>query len=279
VLKPDMGRSVLTWSALAVALLAMLVVGLTSGCRQAPTELPTSTPTKTALPTDTATVVPPTATATRVPPTPTSTSVPPTNTPQPPTSTSEPATATSTSAPPTNTVNPPSATNTPTTTTQATGSCPNRPGITIRDISAQVRDWAWMQEVFGGVGVQEATSCPGDAVYAVDTLWESHDVSLRVTVLDRYGNRAANVPVAFFGFEDAVDTAGACRPNAHIVHTNAEGEANVVMGWGSAYIPPNAGYHAVWVMDSLASDCVTGLGMVDYTEHWHLNVTFREISY
>jgi len=136
-----------------------------------------------------------------------------------------------------------------------------------------------LQEVFGGVGTQEAANCPGGSVYAVDTLWESHDVSLRVTVLDGNGNRMPNVPVAFFGFEDAVDTPGACRPNAHVMYTNHDGEANMVMGWGSAYIPPNAGYHAVWVMDSLPSDCVTGLGMVDYTEHWHLNVTFRLVSH
>jgi hypothetical protein len=232
------------------------------------TEVPTSTPTDTPLPTDT---------PTEVPPTPTFTSVPPTSTPQPPTSTPAPATATSTSAPPTVTPTVVVPTDTPTSTSDSTPGCPHRPGVTIRDISSQVRDWAWLIDVFGGVGVQEATSCPGGAVYAVDTLWESHDVSLRVTVLDRNGNRAANVPVAFFGFDDVVDTPGACRPNAHVVYTNAEGEANVVMGWGSAYIPPNAGYHAVWVMDSTASDCVTGLGMVDYTEHWHLNVTFRQI--
>jgi len=243
------------------------------------TEVPTSTPTDTPLPTETPTVVPPTATSTLVPPTPTYTSVPPTNTPQPPTSTSVPATATSTPVPPTGTPALAQTTSTPTATSQPVGSCPGRPGITVRDIFANVRDWGWLQEVFGGVGTQEAANCPGGSVYAVDTLWESHDVSLRVTVLDGNGNRMPNVPVAFFGFEDAVDTPGACRPNARVMYTNHDGEANMVMGWGSAYIPPAAGYHAVWVMDSLASDCVTGLGMVDYTEHWHLNVTFRLVSH
>ncbi len=243
------------------------------------TEVPTSTPTDTPLPTETPTVVPPTATSTPVPPTPTRTSVPPTNTPQLATSTSAPATATSTSEPPTETPVPAQATSTATATSQAVGSCPSRPGITVRDIYANVRDWGWLQEVFGGVGTVEAANCPERTVYAVDTLWESHDVALRVTVLDGNGNRMPNVPVAFFGFEDAVDTPGACRPNAHVVYTNQDGEANMVMGWGSAYIPPNAGYHAVWVMDSLPSDCVTGLGMVDYTEHWHLNVTFRQVTH
>jgi len=244
-----------------------------------PTEVPTSTPTDTPLPTETPTEVPPTATSTPVPPTPTFTSVRPTNTPQPLTSTPVPATTTSTSVPPTETPTVDSPTSTPTATSQPVGSCPNRPGVTIRDIFANARDWGWLQEVFGGVGTQEAANCPGGSVYAVDTLWESHDVSLRVTVLDGNGNRMPNVPVAFFGFEDAVDTPGACRPNAHVMYTNHDGEANMVMGWGSAYIPPNAGYHAVWVMDSLPSDCVTGLGMVDYTEHWHLNVTFRLVSH
>ena len=246
----------------------------------APTFTPTATEAPTATPTEipTSTPVPPTSTSTPLPPSPTSTPVPPTNTPQPPTSTPQEAAPTSTSAPPTSTPIDSPATETPTATKQAVAGCPGRPGITVRDVGAQVRDWGWLQNVFGAVGVQEAANCPGGAVYAVDTLWESHDVALRVTVLDRYGNLAANVPVAFFGFGDPVDTPGACRPNAHVVYTNGEGEANMVMGWGSAYIPPAGGYHAVWVMDSLSSDCVTGLGMVDYTEHWHLNVTFREIG-
>ncbi len=221
-----------------------------------PTETPTQTPTATATAVPSATPAPPTPTDTPSPPTPTFTIVPPTNTPQP-------ATPTATSVPATE---PPVA------------SCPGRPGVTIIDISAQLRDWAWLHSTFGAVGMQEAVNCAGAAVYAVDTLREKHDVSLRVTVLDRFGNRVPNVPVAFFGFPDSVDTPGACRPNAHVVYTDQQGEANVPMGWGSAYIPPGAGYHAVWVMGSLASDCVTGLGMVDYTEHWHLNVTFREVG-
>jgi hypothetical protein len=222
-----------------------------------PTETATHTPTHTATTVPSSTPVPPTPTHTPEPPTPTPTSVPPTNTPEPQASADTP---------------------TPTATSPPVSSCPGRPGITLRDILAQVRDWAWLHETFGGVGIQEAANCPGGAVYAVDRLWEYHDVSLRVTVLDGYGNRVPNVPVAFFGFGDTVDTPGACRPNAHVVYTNHEGEANVPMGWGSAYIPPNAGYHAVWVMDSTASDCVTGLGMVDYTDHWHLNVAFRLVS-
>ena len=128
------------------------------------------------------------------------------------------------------------------------------------------------------MGVKETSNCPGGAVYAVESLWEYHDVALRATVLDGSGNRMPNVPVAFFGFGATVDTPGACRENATVVYTNQDGEANMVMGWGSAYIPPAAGWHAVWVMDSVASDCVEGLGMVDYTEHWHLNVTFRLVS-
>jgi hypothetical protein len=247
------------------------------------TEVPTSTPTETPVPTDTPTTVPPTATATRVPPTATFTSVAPTSTPRPPTSTSAPATATSTLAPPTNTANPPTATHTPTATTQATGSCPNRPGITIRDIAAQGRDWAWVQERFGAVGIVHTPDCPGGVVYAVVTLWESYSHTIRVTVLDSGGSPKVNVPVAFFGFpgEGLVDTPGSCRPSAHIVHTNENGEACYTMGSGSAYSPElgEAGYHAVWVMDGTPSDCVGGLGWVALTDHAHLDVTYREISY
>jgi outer membrane biosynthesis protein TonB len=256
-----------------------------------PTPVPTFTPTATEVPTETPTEIPtvtPTVapSATPVPPTPTSvpatatsTRVPPTSTVPPATSTPQGSTSTSTTVPPTATSTVGAPTNTATATSQPAGSCPGRPGITVRDIGAAVRDWGWLTATFGGVSVQQAANCPGGAVYAVETLWESHDVALRATVLDGSGNRMPNVPVAFFGFGATVDTPGACRPNATVVYTNQDGEANMVMGWGSAYIPPAAGYHAVWVMDSAGSDCVTGLGMVDYTEHQHLNVTFRLISH
>jgi hypothetical protein len=247
------------------------------------TEVPTSTPTETALPTDTPTQVPPTSTSTPVPPTPTFTSVPPTSTPQPPTNTPQPSTPTSTSVPPTNTPNAEPATETPTATTQAVGSCPNRPGITIRDISAQGRDWAWVQERFGAVGVVHTPNCPGGEVYAVVTLWESYSHAIRVTVLDWGGNPKVNVPVAFFGFpeEGLVDTSGSCRPSAHVVYTNENGEATYPMGPGSAYSPElgERGYHAVWVMDGTPSDCVEGLGWVALTDHAHLDVTYRQISH
>jgi hypothetical protein len=247
-----------------LAYVATATPTLTPTFSPTPTEVPTETPTETPPPTATPTEVPPTPTSTPVPPTATSTSAPPTNTPPPPTQAPMPQLPTSTPNP-------------PTPTSPPVAGCPGRPGVTVRDIGANVRDWGWLTQTFGGVGVQECVNCPGGAVYAVQSLWEYHDVALRATVLDGSGNRMANVPVAFFGFGNAVDTPGACRPNATIVYTNQDGEANMVMGWGSAYIPPNAGYHAVWVMDSVASDCVTGLGMVDYTEHQHLNVTFRLI--
>jgi hypothetical protein len=259
----------------ANAATATPVSTFTPTATEVPTETATEIPTATPTVTPSATPVPPTATSTPVPATPTFTSVPPTSTAPPATNTPEGPTPTFTPLPPTPTVTVGAATNTPTATTQPTGSCPGRPGITVRDISGQVRDWDWLSATFGGVAVQETTSCPSGAVYAVDTLWESHDVALRATVLDAAGNRMPNVPVAFFGFGATIDTPGACRPNATVVYTNQDGEANMVMGWGSAYIPPAAGYHAIWVLDTSASDCVTGLGMVDYTEHWHVNVTFR----
>ncbi len=250
-----------------------------------PTFTPTPTETATATPTETSTIVPtdtPTATSTRM--LPTATPVPPSPTPLPPTPTPTTLPATPT---PTATSTPTESANAhvtaePTATPSATpslgsGVCPARPDVTVRDVGAQVRDWEWMEETFGGVALQRTSSCPDGVVYAVDTLWESHDVALRVTVLDAGGNRVTNVPVAFFGFDDSIDTPGACRPSAHIEYTNQDGEANVPMGWGSAYAPPAAGYHAVWILDR-SSDCVTGLGMVEYTAHWHLNVTFRQIS-
>lgn len=139
-----------------------------------------------------------------------------------------------------------------------------------------------MLDSFGAVGIVPTPQCPQGVVYAVTTLWESYSHTIRVTVLDRNGNYKVNVPVAFFGFpeEGLVDTSGACRSSAHIVYTNENGEACYTMGSGSAYSPElgQRGYHAVWVMDGIPSDCVEGLGWVALTDHSHLDVTYREVA-
>jgi hypothetical protein len=129
----------------------------------------------------------------------------------------------------------------------------------------------------------QASTCPGGAVYAIVELAHKTDVTLRATVLDRNGNPKPGVQVAFFGFEPCVETPGGCcgrKPVAHMEMTNEEGKATYSMGHGSAYWPDQGqkGYHAVWVVDSIASDCADGLGWVGLTNHDHLNVTFREIG-
>jgi hypothetical protein len=77
-----------------------------------------------------------------------------------------------------------------------------------------------------------------------------------------------------------MDTPGGCRANACVMPTNQDGEANIPTSWeGSGYDPAQGpGGHAVWVMSSTSSDCVTGLGMVLVTFHEHLNVTFRQVG-
>lgn len=243
-----------------------------------PTETATSTPTETPTTMPSSTPVPPTLTPTPQPPTPTFSPVPPTSTPVPAT-----PTQTSTSVAPTNT---PASSNTPTATSQPAGDCPGRPEPVILDINRSQRDWAWLQSQFGvprDYLMAYAPSCPGGVVYAVVKLAQYTDVTLRVTVQDRNGAPKPGVQVAFFGFEPSVDTLGGCcgrKPVAHMEVTNERGEATYAMGHGSAYWPDEGqkGYHAVWVADGTASDCVDGLGWVGLTFHDHLNVTFREIS-
>lgn len=145
-----------------------------------------------------------------------------------------------------------------------------------------------MEKTFGGVAIEQASDCRAGVVYAVDTLQESTSISLAVIVVDGGRNPVAGVPVAFFGFDSSscpdagtfVETPGASRPNACVMLTNQHGEANIPTSFeGSGYDPAQGpGGHAVWVMGSTPSDCVTGLGMVLVTFHSHLNVTFREVA-
>jgi hypothetical protein len=238
------------------------------------TEVPTETPTETPPPTGTSTSVPPTSTSTPVPSTPTFTAAPPTSTPNPPTSTPQPATQTP---------------NPPTATTAPVAGCPGRPGIAVLEVGGAGRDWTWLEDTFGDVDVSPVARCPGGTLYAVTTLQESTSISLAAIVRDRSGNPVPDMPVAFFGFDSTscpsagtfMETVDGCRPNACVMRTNQDGEANIPTSWaGSGYDPTQGpGGHAVWVMDSTASDCVTGLGMVGSTFHCHLNVTFQEIGY
>lgn len=233
-----------------------------------PTETPTATPTETHTPAPTSTA---TATWTPVPPTPTFTPVPPT--------------ATFTRVPATNTPATPSPTHTPTATPKAAGTCPERPNPVIIDIDRNHRDWAWLEDHFGvprDYLMNYASSCPSGAVYGIVELAHYTDVTLRVTVQDRYGNPKPGVDVAFFGFPPSEDIPGGCcnrKPSAHVEVTNERGEATCVMGHDSAYSKDlgQVGYHAVWVRDSMPSDCADGLGWVALTFHDHLNITFREM--
>jgi hypothetical protein len=234
---------------------------------------PTFTPTPTQTATETA--VPPTPTETAMPPTPTATAVPPTSTPQP-------ATPTSTPVPPTSTPAAAAATNTATPTSEPVGSCPPRPEPRILDVQGQPRDWGWVQQSFNISREQlinHAGQCPDGVVYAVVELREYHDTSLRVTTLDRNGARKPGVSVAFF--PGGVDTTGECRSNAAIELTNPDGEASYPMGPASAYYPDDdeQGYHAMWIRDSIPSDCVQNVGMVIRNYHSHLTATFREVAW
>jgi len=251
---------------------AMLAYVATATPTLAPTFTPTATETAAHTPTETPTAVPPTPTDTPRPPTPTFTEAPPT--------------PTLTSVPPTNTPEPPASTNTPTATSGPAGGCPGRPDPVILDIDRNRRDWGWLQSHFGvprSYLMAYASDCPGGVVYSVVELAHYTDTSLRVTVQDRHGAPKPGAQVAFFGFEPYVDTPGGCcgrKPLAHVEVTNERGEATYSMGDGSVYWPDQGqkGYHAVWVMDGIASDCVDGLGWIGLTFHDHLNVTFREIS-
>jgi hypothetical protein len=255
-----------------------------------PTHTPTETP--TATPTETPTPVPsdtPTATSTPRPPTPTSTPIPPTPTftPRPPTPTFTAIAPTNTPEPepPTNTPNPSTPTAPPTATSGPAATCPERPEPVILDVDGNRRGWDWIGEHFGvprDYLMSYASSCPDGAVYAIVELEQYTDMTLRVTVQDRYGNGRGGVQVACFGLEPSEETAGGCcgrKPSARIEVTNERGEAYFNI-YGSDYSPDlgEKGYHAVWVMGGIASDCADGLGWVRLTFHDHLNVTFREIS-
>lgn len=61
--------------------------------------------------------------------------------------------------------------------------------------------------------------------------------------------------------------------------TNGNGDVGFAMGGGAYYEPPAIGAHAVWMYGAEEnSDVVLGLGMLSFTDHFGLDVTFRWVD-
>jgi hypothetical protein len=148
------------------------------------------------------------------------------------------------------------------------------PNLLILDKDGVAKDWDWLVATFGAVEIVRAA--PGPA-YRVCTLQEEHvQVTIKVRAAEsetplsgitviRYWPDAPFLPPEMVDWHDR---------GVH-VPTNEAGLVEFAMGMGDKYFPPSAGASDIWVSDSAyPSDLMKGLGMLDGTDHIHLNVEF-----
>jgi len=167
----------------------------------------------------------------------------------------------------------PTATTTP-TMPPPTPVPPEPEGLLILDRYGIARDWAWLQDRFGPVTIQQA---PQGIAYRICLLKEIEgpaSLGVRVThvgiplegkTVVRYWPDAPFLPPQMVGWTDR----GVYTP------TKVDGTCDFPMGVGDYYFPPNAGASAIWIWDpGYSSDFIQGLGMLGATNHIHLDVQF-----
>jgi hypothetical protein len=148
------------------------------------------------------------------------------------------------------------------------------PELIILDKDGMEKDWDWVIDTFGALEIARAER---GAAYRVCTLQEEHvQVTIKVRAAEeenpvpgvtviRYWPDAPLLPPEMVDWHDRGDQ----------LVTNDAGLVEFVMGRGDKYFPPSPGASDVWVSDpAYASDLMKGLGMLDGTDHIHLNVEF-----
>ncbi len=148
--------------------------------------------------------------------------------------------------------------------------------VRVLDYDGVERDWDWLVATFGDVWVE-----PGDGSACLTELRAIRDDStLNVRVEDAEGRPVDGIPVVFH-WSDApllppelvgcYDRGVYGGTGEHI--ESEPGTVGFGMGSGAFYCPPSGGPHTVWVGIE-GSDCVHGLGMLCWTNHYHVNPTF-----
>ena len=152
--------------------------------------------------------------------------------------------------------------------------------VRVFDYDGIEQDWDWLVETFGNVWVE-----PGDGSACLTELHAIRDdATLNVRVEDAQGNPVDGIQVVFH-WPDApllppelvgCYDRGVYGATGEKIGQQIESEPGMIgfgMGSGAFYCPPSGGPHTVWV-GIAGSDCVHGLGMLCWTNHYHVNPTF-----
>ena len=174
----------------------------------------------------------------------------------------------------------------------------------IYDALGNLKTLDWLRAKYGNVeahtlpttgpcwrvfALVEDADYPGHKPTARPSWWPkpAATAALVAKTLSADGDPAAEVPVARY-WPDAPILPPAqahWQPRGVIGYTNTQGDTGFGMGNGDYYTPPQqAGVSWIWVAQpdqapakyaGVASEAVSGLGMLAGTNHSHINVVFR----
>jgi len=151
------------------------------------------------------------------------------------------------------------------------------------DQHGQERDWDWLVANFGALDLARAEVGAGQegAFRLVQVQAAEGPAVLVVHVTGRDGKPLENVAVVR-SWPNAPRLpawpapASTWREQGVFGPTNAEGNLGFGLGATDEYNVPEAGPGAVWVADAAGpSDLIGGLGLIESTDHRHLNLFFR----
>jgi hypothetical protein len=154
---------------------------------------------------------------------------------------------------------------------------------TITDQDGQEHDWDWLVANHGAVVLERAqVSEEHEAVYRLTKLQDVEGPAAQVVnVLDQDGNPLAGVRVVRYwpGTPDLPHWS----PPVSVWHTqgvhgltSAEGQLGFGLGADERYSPPEGGQGSIWIADDAGpSDLISGLGMLENTNHRHLDLFYQ----
>jgi hypothetical protein len=156
----------------------------------------------------------------------------------------------------------------------------------IVDLEGLERDWSWLLAEFGAVELERAEVSAGQKkVYRLVTLEVAEGPAAQiVNVIGPDGRPLEGIHIVRSWPEAPELTEWAATLSKGLdrgVHgpTNAEGNLGFGLGRLDHYLPPAAGPGVIWVADQAApSDVISGLGLLDGTDHRHVNLFFQLVD-
>lgn len=153
----------------------------------------------------------------------------------------------------------------------------------VLDQTGQEMDWDWLVAQFGAVTLQRAEAPTGvEQVYRLVRLQAIEGPAALVAhVVDAEGEPMEGVMVArHWPGAPELPTWPAPTSRWHdrgvLGRTDVRGNLGFGMGVGDYYAPPNRGQSSVWLAGTAEpSDLVGGLGMVQGTNHRHLDLVWQ----